>query len=37
MFVQGSEWEYDKEIDAMVPAPIKEYGLTDYWEVQKNG
>jgi hypothetical protein len=37
MFVQGNEWEYDKEIDAMVPAPIKEYGLTDYWEVQKNG
>jgi hypothetical protein len=37
MFVQGNEWEYDKEIDAMIPAPIKEYELMNYWEVQKNG
>jgi hypothetical protein len=29
MFVQGSEWEYDKEIDAMVPAPIKDYELVN--------
>jgi hypothetical protein len=37
MFIKGNEWEYDKEIDAMVPAPIREYALVNYWEVQKNG
>lgn len=36
MFVQGNEWEYDKDVEAMIPAPIKEYELTNYWEVQNN-
>jgi hypothetical protein len=27
-------WEFDEETNAWVPSPIKEYPLTDYWEVQ---
>ncbi len=27
-------WEYDEEIQAFIPAPIKEYPLTDYRRVQ---
>lgn len=37
MCVDGRQWEYDSEIDAMVPAPVKEYPNTDYREVQKYG
>lgn len=37
MCVDGRRWEYDSEIDAMVPAPVKEYPNTDYREVQKYG
>lgn len=37
MCMDGRQWEYDAEIDAMVPAPIKEYPNTDYKEVQKYG
>lgn len=37
MCMDGRQWEYDEEIDAMVPAPIKEYPNTDYREVQKYG
>lgn len=28
-------WEYDREIDAYLPLPIKEYKLTDYRRVQE--
>ncbi|NMA95856.1 MAG: SAM-dependent DNA methyltransferase [Clostridiales bacterium] len=28
------EWEYDEEIQAFIPAPIKEYPLVDYRRVQ---
>lgn len=28
-------WEYDEEIDAFIPAPIQEYPLTDYRNVQE--
>jgi hypothetical protein len=27
-------WEYDDETKEWIPAPIKEYPLTNYWEVQ---
>jgi len=37
MCIDGRQWEYDAEIDAMVPAPVKEYPNTDYREVQKYG
>ena len=37
MCVNGRKWEYDSEIDAMVPAPVREYPNTDYREVQKYG
>ena len=30
------DWEYDDEIDAMIPAPIREYPLTDYRRVQSD-
>ena len=30
-----TDWEYDAEIDAYIPSPIKEYPLTNYWEVQR--
>ncbi|MFI3170385.1 MAG: hypothetical protein R3Y06_10615 [Faecalibacterium sp.] len=30
-------WEYDAELDALIPAPIKEYPLTDYRSVQEYG
>lgn len=30
-------WEYDAELDACLPAPIKEYPLTDYRKVQTHG
>ena len=29
-----NKWEYDEETKAWVPAPIKEYPLVNYWEVQ---
>ena len=28
-------WEYDEETDAFIPAPIREYPLTDYRKVQE--
>lgn len=30
----ANKWDYDDEIKAWVPAPIKEYPLVNYWEVQ---
>ena len=27
-------WEYDEEIQAFIPAPIREFPLTDYRRVQ---
>lgn len=27
-------WQYDEEMKEWIPAPIKEYSLTDFWEVQ---
>ena len=27
-------WEYDEEMKEWIPAPIKEYPLIDFWEVQ---
>lgn len=30
-----TDWEYDTEIDAYIPSAIKEYPLTNYWEVQR--
>ena len=30
-----TDWEYDSEIDAYIPSAIKEYPLTNYWEVQR--
>ena len=32
LFMDG--WEYDEEIDAFIPKPLKEYPLTDYRRVQ---
>ncbi len=32
-----TNWEYDAEIDAYIPSAIKEYPLTNYWEVQRHG
>lgn len=29
------DWEYDPETDAYTPSAIKEYPLTNYWEVQR--
>lgn len=29
-----ANWEYDEEVKAFIPAPIKEYPLTDYKKVQ---
>lgn len=29
-----NNWEYDKDIQAFIPPPIKEYPLTDYRKVQ---
>lgn len=29
-----ANWEYDEEVQAFIPAPIKEYPLTDYKKVQ---
>lgn len=31
-----NEWEYDDEVKAFIPKPIKEYPLTDYKRVQQN-
>lgn len=31
-----NEWEYDDEVKAYIPKPIKEYPLTDYKRVQQN-
>lgn len=30
-----TDWEYDTEINAYIPSAIKEYPLTNYWEVQR--
>ena len=30
-----ADWEYDPETDAYIPSAIKEYPLTNYWEVQR--
>lgn len=30
-----TDWEYDSEIDVYIPSAIKEYPLTNYWEVQR--
>lgn len=30
-----TDWEYDAEIDAYIPSAIREYPLTNYWEVQR--
>lgn len=30
-----TDWEYDPEIDAYLPSAIREYPLTNYWEVQR--
>lgn len=27
-------WEYDEEVQAFIPSPIREYPLTDYRRVQ---
>ena len=35
MVAQGSEWEYDPEVDAMMPKPIREYPPMDYRRVQE--
>lgn len=32
-----NEWEYDEEIKAFIPKPIKEYPLIDYRRVQQHG
>lgn len=32
-----NEWEYDQEIKAFIPKPIKEFPLTDYRKVQQYG
>lgn len=32
--VQRDGWEYDNEIDAWIPAPIREFEPMNYWEVQ---
>lgn len=32
-----SEWEYDEEVQAFIPKPIKEYPPIDYRRVQENG
>lgn len=31
-----ANWEYDEEVQAFIPAPIKEYPLTDYKKVQNH-
>lgn len=31
------KWEYDEEIDAMMPTPVKEYPPIDYRRVQEHG
>lgn len=33
-YQNSKDWEYDDESKAWVPAPIKEYPLMNYWEVQ---
>lgn len=35
LFMDG--WEYDEEIDAFIPKPLKEYPLTDYRRVHYHG
>lgn len=30
----AGDWDYDEETHDWIPAPIKEYPLTNYWEVQ---
>lgn len=30
-------WEYDEETHGWIPSPIKEYPITNYWEVQQYG
>lgn len=35
MSIDMQGWEYDGEIDAFIPAPIREYPLTDYRKVQE--
>ncbi len=32
-----ANWEIDPVTNAPIPKPIREYPLTDYWEVQKHG
>lgn len=32
-----TDWEYDAELDAYISSAIKEYPLTNYWEVQRHG
>ena len=32
-----TDWEYDTETNAYIPSAIKEYPLTNYWEVQRYG
>lgn len=37
LFMAAEGWEYDEEIHAYIPKPIKEYPLTDYRRVQTHG
>lgn len=32
-----TDWDYDAEIDAYIPSAIREYPLTNYWEVRRHG
>ena len=37
LFMAVDGWEYDEEIRAYIPKPIKEYPLTDYRRVKEHG
>lgn len=37
LFQDESDWQFDKEVQAYIPAPIREFPLVNYWEVQNYG
>jgi hypothetical protein len=37
LFTNNAQWEYDEEIKAFIPLPVREFPPTHYRSVQQHG